>query len=44
MNTDNYITLNLIQPGLCVRMYLIISYLHYARDNGKQLLCLWKKK
>lgn len=43
MNTDNYITLNLIQPGLCVRIYLIISYLNYARDNGKQLLCLWKK-
>jgi len=43
MNTNNYITLNLIQPGLCVRMYLIISYLNYARDNGKKLLCLWKK-
>ena len=43
MNTDNYITLNLIQPGLCVRMYLIISYLNYAKDNGKKLLCLWKK-
>ncbi len=43
MNTENYITLNLTQPGLCVRMYLIISYLNYARDNNKKLLCLWRK-
>lgn len=43
MNLDNYITLRLIQPGLCVRIYLIISYLNYARDNNKKLLCLWRK-
>lgn len=43
MNLDNCITLRLIQPGLCVRIYLIISYLNYARDNNKKLLCLWRK-
>ena len=42
MQDDNSIIINLWRHGLGVRMYLIVSYLAYARDQGKNLVGLWK--
>lgn len=42
MQYDNSIIINLWRHGLGVRMYLIVSYLAYARDQGKDLVGLWK--
>jgi hypothetical protein len=42
MKDNNSIVINLWRHGLGVRMYLIVSYLAYARDQGKSLTGLWK--
>ena len=42
MQDRDSIIINLHRHGLGVRMYLIVSYLAYARDQGKNLIGLWK--